>query len=261
MTSDAGEREILPMKTLIAANWKMHKTRAEARRTAEAVAAGRPENDRTLIVFPPFTALAGVAAAFAAHSGLAVGGQDVYPAAGGAFTGEISPAMLLDAGAAWVLTGHSERRHVLGESDAFVGRKTAFALSAGLNVMLCIGETLEEREAGQLEAVLRRQLREGLSGVAADTAAERVAVAYEPVWAIGTGKVAGASEVLEAHALARRLLADITGTAADRIPLLYGGSVTPANAASLLSLDNVNGLLVGGASLEAESFLRIAGAA
>lgn len=249
------------MKTLIAANWKMHKTRAEARRTAEAVAAGRPANDRTLLVFPPFTAIAEVAAVFAGHAGFAVGGQDVYPAEGGAFTGEISPAMLLDAGAGWVLTGHSERRHVLGESDAFTGRKTAFALSSGLNVMLCIGETLEEREAGQLEAVLRRQLREGLGSVTEDAVLARVAVAYEPVWAIGTGKVAGGAEVLEAHALARRLLTELAGGAADRIPLLYGGSVTPANASSLLSLDNINGLLIGGASLEAESFLRIAGAA
>ncbi len=256
--SDTEERKDSPMKTLIAANWKMHKTRAEARKTAEAVAAGLPGNGRSLIVFPPFTAIADVAEVFAAREGLAVGGQDVYPAEKGAFTGEISPAMLRDAGATWVLTGHSERRHVLGESDAFVGRKTAFALSSGLNVMLCVGETLEEREAGQLEAVLRRQLREGLADVAAETAAAHVAVAYEPVWAIGTGKVAGCAEVLEAHALARRLLRDVVGAVADEIPLLYGGSVKPDNAASLLALDNVNGLLIGGASLEAESFLRIA---
>ena len=247
------------MKTLIAANWKMHKTRAEARRTAQAVADGAPRGtDRSLIVFPPFTAVAEVAAVFAGREGLAVGGQDVYPAEKGAFTGEISPAMLADAGASWVLTGHSERRRVLGESDALVGRKTAFALDAGLNVMLCIGETLEEREAGTLEEVLRHQLREGLAGVAADAAATRAAVAYEPVWAIGTGKVAGCAEVLEAHALTRRLLAEILGPAADAVPLLYGGSVKPDNAAALLALDNVNGLLIGGASLEAESFLRIA---
>ena len=206
-----------------------------------------------------FTAIAEVVAAFAAQEGLAVGGQDVYPAEKGAFTGEISPAMLADAGASWVLTGHSERRHVLGESDELVGRKTAFALAAGLHVMLCIGETLEEREAGQLEDVLRRQLQTGLADVSPDAAA-RVAVAYEPVWAIGTGKVAGSAEVLEAHALARRLLVEVLGTVAHDVPLLYGGSVKPDNAASLLALDNVNGLLIGGASLEAESFLRIAGA-
>lgn len=249
------------MKTLIAANWKMNKTRAEARRTAEAIAAGcSAGNGRTLLVFPPFTAIADVAAAFAAREGLAVGGQDVYPAEKGAFTGEISPAMLADAGASWVLTGHSERRHVLGESDELVGRKTSFALSEGLNVMLCIGETLEERETGRLEEVLHRQLRGGLAGVAASTAAAHVAVAYEPVWAIGTGKVAGGAEVLEAHALARRLLTGELGVAGDAVPLLYGGSVKPDNAASLLALDNVDGLLVGGASLEAESFLRIAAA-
>ena len=256
----AEERKELHMKTLIAANWKMHKTRAEARQTAAAIAAGRPAgNERSLIVFPPFTAIAEVAAAFAAQEGLAVGGQDVYPAEKGAFTGEISPAMLADAGASWVLTGHSERRHVLGESDELVGRKTAFALAAGLHVILCIGETLEEREAGQLEDVLRRQLQTGLADVSPDAAA-RVAVAYEPVWAIGTGKVAGSAEVLEAHALARRLLVEVLGTVAHDVPLLYGGSVKPDNAASLLALDNVNGLLIGGASLEAESFLRIAGA-
>ncbi len=164
--------------------------------------------------------------------------------------------MLLDAGAVWVLTGHSERRHVLGESDELVGRKTAFALEQGLKVMLCIGEKLEEREAGRLEAVLRRQLDSGLP--AGENALEsRFAVAYEPVWAIGTGKVAGPDEVLATHAVVRRLLCERLGEAGNGIPILYGGSVKPANAGSLIGLDNVDGLLIGGASLDAQSFVQI----
>ena len=207
-----------------------------------------------MVVFAPFTAIAEVAEAFAASRAEA-GAQDVWPAVEGAFTGEISPRMLVDAGAAWVLTGHSERRHVLGESDELVGRKTAFALEQGLKVMLCIGETLEERESGRLEAVLRRQLDSGLPG---DTALEgRFAVAYEPVWAIGTGKVAGPEEVLDTHAVVRRLLCERLGETGSRIPVLYGGSVKPANAGTLIGLDNVDGLLIGGASLDPQSFVQI----
>lgn len=245
------------MQKIIAANWKMYKTRQEARETAAAVAAalsGQP-SPHEVIVFAPFTAIADVAAAFAGSQAL-TGAQDVWPAVEGAFTGEISPRMLQDAGAAWVLTGHSERRHVLGESDELVGRKTAFALEQGLKVMLCIGETLEEREAGRLESVLQRQLETGLP--AGDGPLEgRFAVAYEPVWAIGTGKVAGPDEVLEAHAAVRRLLCGRLGDSGHRIPILYGGSVKPANAGTLIGLDNVDGLLIGGASLDAQSFVQI----
>ena len=167
--------------------------------------------------------------------------------------------MLLDAGASWVLTGHSERRHIMGEDDALVARKTIFALEHGLKVLFCIGETLDEREAGKLNAVLERQLAavfsampEGLRGAAL--------VGYEPVWAIGTGKVAGPEEVLDAHAVTRALLKKLVGETADKLPILYGGSVKPNNAAGLMALDNVDGLLVGGASLEAQSFLQIIGA-
>ena len=183
------------MQKIIAANWKMYKTRQEARETAAAVAAALNEQPtpHEVVVFAPFTAIADVADAFAASQAQA-GAQDVWPAVEGAFTGEISPRMLQDAGAVWVLTGHSERRHVLGESDELVGRKTAFALEQGLKVMLCIGEKLEERESGQLEDVLRRQLDSGLP--AGENALEgRFAVAYEPVWAIGTGKVAGPDDM------------------------------------------------------------------
>ena len=149
------------------------------------------------------------------------------------------------------------RRHILGESDSFVGEKTAFALENGLRVMLCIGETLEEREAGLLRNVLERQLKLGLKGVAADTPVESLAIAYEPVWAIGTGKTATTDDIVETHAICRELMREILGDKADKTPLLYGGSVKPANAGSILALDNVDGVLVGGASLKADSFTQI----
>ena len=187
---------------------------------------------------------------------IAVGAENMYFEEKGAYTGEISPNMLVDAGVKYVVIGHSERRHVLGESDELVGRKTAFALEQGLKVMLCIGEKLEERESGQLEDVLRRQLDSGLP--AGENALEgRFAVAYEPVWAIGTGKVAGPDEVLATHAVVRRLLCERLGETGNRIPILYGGSVKPANAGNLIGLDNVDGLLIGGASLDAQSFVQI----
>ena len=253
------------MKKIIAANWKMNKLRAEAEDAAGilADAAKNISNDRQMIVFPPFTAISAVARIFAGRTNLAVGAQNVYPAGSGAFTGEIAPAMLQDAGAAWVLTGHSERRHALGESNAFVAEKTRFSLECGLKVMLCIGETLEERDAGNLEKVLAEQLSvviQALSEASRNALAGSFAVAYEPVWAIGTGKVAGAAEVTAAHAAVRALLRNMLGDTASSLPILYGGSVKPDNAAQLLNLDNVDGLLVGGASLEAESFLQIANA-
>ncbi|MBO4301531.1 MAG: triose-phosphate isomerase [Desulfovibrio sp.] len=253
------------MQKIIAANWKMYKTRDQAAQCAEALADAlrtAPANPAVL-VFAPFTCLDVVAKAFAAIPALAAGAQDCYPADEGAFTGEISPLMLRDAGAAWVLVGHSERRHVLGEDDALVARKTTFALEKGLSVMLCVGETLEEREAGALTAVLQRQLEsvfDALPQSRRDALEGHFAVAYEPVWAIGTGRVAGHAEVLEAHALVRNLLARCIGPAAERLPVLYGGSVKPANAAGLMGLDNVDGLLVGGASLDPQSFLQIVGA-
>lgn len=253
------------MQKIIAANWKMHKTRAQARDCARALAEGLRQADGhpLVLVFAPFTAIAEVAEAFSGSARLEAGGQNLYPEPQGAFTGETSPAMLLDAGASWVLTGHSERRHILGESDAFVARKTVFALENGLKAMLCIGETLEEREGGQLRAVLERQLTAAFDAMPpamrGASLEGKLAIAYEPVWAIGTGKVAGPQEVLDAHATVRALLRALAPDAADRLPVLYGGSVKPANAASLLTLDNVDGLLVGGASLEAQSFLQIIG--
>lgn len=252
------------MRTIIAANWKMFKTRADAASCAVDLARGLEGGlpaGREVLIFPPYTALTVVAEAVAKTPGLAVGGQNVYPESEGAFTGEVSPAMLRDAGASWVLAGHSERRSLFCEDPAFVARKTVFALEQGLNVMLCVGETLTQREAGHLEAVLEAQLAPVCAALppalTGEALARRLAVAYEPVWAIGTGKVAGPPEVQEAHAVTRALLHRALGDAAVQLPILYGGSVKPANAATLLGLDNVDGLLVGGASLEAQSFLQI----
>ena len=247
------------MKLLMAANWKMYKTRKEAVETISSLAAllARLPEDRDVAVFAPFTALSACTDALGKNASIGIGGQNCYPAAEGAFTGECSPAMLLDAGCSYVLTGHSERRALFGESDAFVGKKTAFALEHGLNVVLCIGETLEERDAGRLEEVLDRQLREGLAGVDDAVSALQLSVAYEPVWAIGTGRVAGPQEILEAHAVVRAFLEKRFPRQGKDIRILYGGSVKPENAREIIKLDNVNGVLVGGASLQAESFSRI----
>jgi triosephosphate isomerase len=248
------------MVKLFAANWKMHKTQAEAQQTAEALirltGAGLP-SDREVLLIPPFTALAATAAGLGGASRFSIGAQNFYPATHGAFTGEISPSMLQDAGAAWALTGHSERRHILGENDTLIGQKTAFGLAAGLNVILCVGETIEQRKASKLAEVLTTQIGLGLADVPRNVAAQTLCVAYEPVWAIGTGLVAGPAEILEAHALLRTQLEDIFGATGKEIRILYGGSVKPDNAAEIIALDNVDGVLVGGASLKADDFSRI----
>jgi triosephosphate isomerase len=213
--------------------------------------------DREVVFFVPFTLLAVSAELLRGCENIFLGGQDVYPAAEGAFTGEISPGMLKDSGCRFVMTGHSERRHILGESDEFVGRKTVFTLEAGLDTTLCVGETLEQREKGALNAVLTVQLEAGIKNAAARTARGRLSIAYEPVWAIGTGKVAGPAEILEAHALIRKLLRDMLGAEAEATRILYGGSVKTENAGEIMALDNVDGVLVGGASLQADVFSRI----
>ncbi len=248
------------IKALMAANWKMYKNRADASATLADLAARLSSlpADREVVVFAPFTTLSACSDAIEINKRMALGGQNCYPAAEGAFTGETSPSMLLDCGCAWVLTGHSERRALMGEGDAFVGKKTAFALSAGLNVVLCIGETLEERDSGKLGEVLVRQMEAGLADVASDIAPERIALAYEPVWAIGTGRVAGPAEIVASHAVVRDFLKKRFPAQGQEIRILYGGSVKPENTKEIIALDNVNGVLVGGASLQAESFSRIA---
>lgn len=249
------------MKKLMAANWKMYKLTGEAAATASDLVArlgGKLPGDREVLVIPPFTALGAVAPALSGVAGFALGGQNFHPSKQGAFTGEIAPDMLLDAGCRYALAGHSERRHILGEDDALVGRKVAFGLSAGLSMILCVGEKVEERKAGAVEAVLSRQLSAGLADVGPEATPETLAVAYEPVWAIGTGLTAGPAEIAAAHGFVRRFLVDRFSDAGRKIRILYGGSVKPGNAGEILGIDNVDGVLVGGASLEAESFAAIA---
>ena len=245
-------------QTIIAANWKMYKTQTEATSTARDLCARLPASlDRNVIIFPPFTSIGPVVDVVAGKGFIQVGGQNVYPAPEGAYTGEISPGMLRDAGAAWVLVGHSERRRIMGEGLDFIRQKVEVSLQNELNVLLCVGETLEERGQGRLQAVLDEQLNSVIKPLAPLIAPQHFAVAYEPVWAIGTGKVAGPTDISEAHAVARAMLEASLGCGGE-ISLLYGGSVKPDNAGVILTVPNVDGVLVGGASLKAESFAKIA---
>lgn len=241
----------------IAANWKMYKTVHEAvafvkefRKLAERV------NDVEMVVAPPFTAVR--AAADAAHaSNIGVAGQDLYWEREGAYTGEVSAAMLKDAGAEYVIIGHSERRRLFGETDATVNRKLTAAIGVDLTPIVCIGETLEERDRNETSDVLDRQIKHGLDGLSADQIGALV-VAYEPVWAIGTGRNATPEQAAEAHAHIRsRLRQWFGGAAAEHCHVIYGGSVKPDNIAPLTSLDDVDGALVGGASLDVRSFFEI----
>lgn len=242
----------------VAGNWKMYTTLAGAKGLAATIASGLGEDKRTLVaVFPPFTALGTVVDALKG-SAVAVGAQNCHYEKEGAFTGEVAPQMLVEAGCKYVILGHSERRHGLGETDAVLNKKLKAALAAGLHVIFCVGELLSEREAGTTEAVLDRQLSEGLAG--ADLA--HVVIAYEPVWAIGTGVVATPEQAQAAHAFIRAKIGTLFGeNAANAILIQYGGSVKPDNAAQLLHLPDVDGALVGGASLKADSFLAIVRAA
>ncbi len=237
---------------LVAGNWKMHLVAAGARELAAATAAAAARHPGPdVAVIPAFTLLAAARGALAG-SRVALGAQACHEAPQGAHTGEVSAAMLVDAGCSLVLAGHSERR-AAGESDAQVGARAAAALAAGLRVVLCVGETLGEREAEATEAVLARQLAAGLAPLPA-TALERLDLAYEPVWAIGTGRTATPEIAAAAHRHLRSLLVGKYGAGGAGPRILYGGSVKPQNAAELLAADEVGGLLVGGASLEAQAF-------
>jgi triosephosphate isomerase len=242
---------------LIAGNWKMNLDRAGA----VALAGTLAERSRTLegvelAVFPPFVYLDAVRQVVAG-SPLAYGAQDVYFEPNGAFTGEVSTAMLVDLGCRYVILGHSERRHILGETDQVVNQKTHAALAAGLRPIVCVGELLAEREAGQTAAVIGRQFDGSLANLAANQLTQLV-IAYEPVWAIGTGKVATPQQAEEVHTHLRNLLRDrYNRTTAESIRILYGGSVKAGNAAELLAQENIDGALVGGASLKADEFLGI----
>lgn len=242
-------------RKFLAGNWKMHMTREEGRALATALREAAQADGPRICLFPPFTAVATVADAVRG-SGIEVGGQNLHWEAKGAFTGEISAAMLVEAGASCVLVGHSERRQFFGETDETANRKVRAALEAGLTPILCVGETLEQRDAGDTLAVVGGQVRAGLAGLGPEELA-KVVIAYEPVWAIGTGRTATPAQAQEVHASIRGVLRELGGDVADAMPIQYGGSVNPKNAAELLALPDVDGALVGGASLDADSFAAI----
>ena len=247
-------------RPVLAANWKMNNGPTAARAfMAEFLAAFTPRNDRTVVIIPPALSLSTVHHALGARTDILLGVQNIHTEPKGAFTGESSAPMARDAGAAIALVGHSERRHVFGESDDATAMKVAVAMANGLTPMLCVGEKLEQRDAGETNAVVLRQLRAGLSKVETMERG-RVLIAYEPVWAIGTGKNATPEDASTVHTLLRKELAVLCKStdAAAEIPILYGGSVNKDNAKALLSAPGVEGLLVGGASLEVPSWLAIA---
>lgn len=250
-------------KPFVAGNWKMNMDSQTGVALAKAVAEGTANlagGSVTVAVIPPFVYLPSVGQAVSS-SDVALGAQDIYFEEKGAFTGEISPAMLKDVGCTYVLCGHSERRHVLGETDEIVNKKLLAALGGGLLPILCVGELLEERDASQTEQVVERQTRAGLAGVDAEKMAA-VTIAYEPVWAIGTGRTATREQAQEVHAFIRKLLAEMYGEAlAAEVRIQYGGSVKPDNAKELMSEPDVDGCLVGGASLKADDFVKIIQAA
>ncbi len=238
---------------LIAANWKMNKTTAETREfITEFLPLVDGVKDVEIVIAPAFTSLP-VAAKFLKGSNVKLAAQDVFWETEGAYTGEVSPLMLKDVECTYVIIGHSERRQYFNETDEIVNRKIRAAQEADLGIIFCIGETLQEREAGETLQVLKRQITEGLKGLSA----QGLVIAYEPVWAIGTGKTATPEQAEEAHSFIRKELKTLYGNEAEQIRILYGGSVKPDNIASLMAQPNVDGALVGGASLKPDSFSKI----
>lgn len=244
-------------KPIIAGNWKMYKTTAEALNLVQTIKAGVYKNaDCTVIICPPFTMLAAVSEILNDTS-LELGAQNLYPQPEGAFTGEISPLMLKDVNCRYVILGHSERRQYFKESDPFINEKVKLALKYTLIPILCVGETLEERETKLQFEVVKNQLDLCLKDITADDMSHLL-IAYEPVWAIGTGRTASPEQAEQMHSYLRRLLKEKYGDEiASRVAILYGGSVKPDNIAELMKKPNVDGALVGGASLKAESFVQI----
>jgi triosephosphate isomerase len=246
----------MPNRQLIAGNWKMNGLRAalgELEAVAEAVGARDPGAD--VLICPPFTLLREAVAT--AGGGVMIGAQTCHGEDAGAFTGSISGPMIADAGAGWVIVGHSERREA-GESDAMVSGAAAAGARAGLHVIVCVGESLERREAGEAATFVRGQIRASLPQGLVEAGAPEVVIAYEPIWAIGTGRNAEVSDIEEMHAAIRAEIAALSGAeAAARTRILYGGSVKPSNAAGILSAEGVDGALVGGASLKAADFIEI----
>jgi triosephosphate isomerase len=259
----SSSKEDIMRKPLVAGNWKMFKTRDEAAALVEGIKGGLGPIDTSkadILICPPYPWLP-LAAEWISGSPIMLGAQNLHEEAQGAFTGEVSAGMLASVPCGWVLVGHSERRHVFGEPASRLAAKVKAGLEAGLQVIYCIGETIEEREAERTQAVLDQQLSEVLE---ASMTADRLTIAYEPVWAIGTGKTATPELAQAAHAFVRGKLAEILGAeTAQAMRILYGGSVKPGNAAGLLAQEDIDGALVGGACLVAEDFLAIisAGAA
>ena len=242
-------------RTLIAGNWKMNLSRAEATELAKGVAAAKPGANTDVLVCPSNVYLDAVSNSVTGSS-VAVGGQDVYFEAGGAFTGETSTDMLKEVGCTHVILGHSERRNVIGECDKLVNKKLHAALAAGLTPVLCVGELLEERESGKTTEVVQNQIKGSLADVTADQMA-KIVIAYEPVWAIGTGKTASPEQAQEVHAFIRAKLAKLNAATAQAIQIVYGGSVKPKNALELFGEEDIDGGLIGGAALNVESFVGI----
>lgn len=244
-------------RPVFAANWKMNLGPTEARAFVAAFTARwTPHTDRTIIFFPPAISLDAVSRALGSRHDLDIGVQNIWTEDKGAFTGETSAPMAKDARATYALVGHSERRHVFGETDEQTAKKCAAAARSGLVPILCVGELLSEREAGETKAVVLRQLRAGLSQLSPD-AVTAMAIAYEPVWAIGTGRTATPDDASAVHAEIRRALGEFAGKGASDVPILYGGSVNSGNASALLAAGGVDGLLVGGASLDVDGWARI----
>ena len=242
---------------VIAGNWKLNKKTAEALQLVQDLSSLVKDVQGVEIVIAPSFTVLGPVRSLLFDSPIAVAGQDCFWEEEGAYTGEVSPGMLVDAGCSHVIIGHSERRQFFGETDEKVNKKITAALRAGLTVLFCIGETLQEREAGETFAVLDRQLRTGLDNLS-PVDLEKVILAYEPVWAIGTGKTATDEQAQEAHAFIRQLVTELySSVVADALRIVYGGSVKPDNISALMAQHDVDGALVGGASLTAESFAAI----
>lgn len=245
-------------KPIIAANWKMHMTPQETEEFLRSFARLLGSRDAVdVVIAPPFVSLAAAAGSARTSDNIALAAQNMSPEPAGAFTGEISARMIKELDCAYVILGHSERRTLFGENDAYIQRKVAAALEARIKPILCVGETLEERDAGKLEEVLERQLKAGMKDVNRSRADDLV-LAYEPVWAIGTGRTASSEQAQEAHAFIRKVLTELyDAEVAGQIRIQYGGSVKPGNIAELISQEDVDGALVGGASLEVDSFFGI----
>ncbi|MFK7767665.1 MAG: triose-phosphate isomerase [Mariniblastus sp.] len=247
-------------RPLIAGNWKMNLNRAGAVELASGLVAAEKSADCDVLVCPSNVYLDSVGSALSG-SGISLGAQDVYFEEKGAFTGETSTSMLCDIGCTFVILGHSERRHVMGECDKLINKKVVAALAAGLTPVLCVGELLEERESGDTTKVVQSQFDGSLAGLTEDQILKTV-IAYEPVWAIGTGKTASPEQAQEVHADLRKMLAErYNSEVSEAVRILYGGSVKPDNAAELMSQTDIDGALVGGASLKADSFAAIINAA